>query len=93
MSPDENDLKPLIMDGVSKDFGPTRAIRNIALSLDAGIIAGLLGPDGAGKSTLLAVAAGSLRPTEGEVLVFGRPPQEVRSVLSYVPMTQGLYED
>ncbi len=89
----EDSVKPLVMEGVSKSFGAVQALRDISLTLEEGTIAGLLGPDGAGKSTLLAVASGSLRPTRGRVLVFGMPPQEAKSCLSYVPMTQGLYDD
>jgi len=87
------DMKPLLMEGVSKDFNGLQALRDVSLTVDEGVIAGLLGPDGAGKSTLLAVASGTLRPTSGEVLVFGKPPQEAKTLLSYVPMTQGLYDD
>lgn len=86
-------MKPLLMEGVSKDFNDLHALMDVSLSLDQGVIAGLLGPDGAGKSTLLSVAAGSLSPTKGSVLVFGRPPEEAKYMLSYVPMTQGLYDD
>lgn len=85
--------KPLLMEGVRKDFGGVAALRGVSLVLEEGTIAGLLGPDGAGKSTLLAVASGSLRPSEGRVLVFGRPPHEAKRLFSYVPMTQGLYDD
>ncbi len=86
-------MKPLLMEEVSKDFGPVKALRDVSLTIEEGALAGLLGPDGAGKSTLLAVASGSLSPTAGEVLVFGKPPQEARPLISYVPMTQGLYDD
>jgi len=84
---------PLLMEGVSKYFGGIAALKDVSLSVSEGVIAGLLGPDGAGKSTLLAVASGSLKPNEGRVLVFGKPPQEAKTLLSYVPMTQGLYDD
>jgi ABC-2 type transport system ATP-binding protein len=93
MQPGDTDVKPLLMEGVSRDFNGVHALRDVSLSVDEGVIAGLLGPDGAGKSTLLAVASGTLRPTGGEVLVFGKPPQEAKTLLSYVPMTQGLYDD
>lgn len=43
------------------------------LVLGAGEHCALIGPSGAGKSTLLAVAAGILRPSEGEVAVQGEP--------------------
>lgn len=93
MSSYNPDPPALVLDGVCKDFGDTRVLNNISLSIDRGVIAGLLGPDGAGKSTLLAVAAGVLSPTRGNALIFGRPPAEAKRLFGYVPMTQGLYDD
>lgn len=46
---------------------------------------GLVGPNGGGKTTLLQVILGLLRPQEGTVRVFGRPPQEIRDRIGYVP--------
>jgi NitT/TauT family transport system ATP-binding protein len=50
-----------------------RALERISLTVPEGQFACIVGPSGCGKSTLLMVAAGLTTPSEGEVLVDGRP--------------------
>jgi ABC-type sugar transport system ATPase subunit len=61
----------LAVEGVTKQFGPVTALRNIDLAVSSGEILALIGDNGAGKSTLVNVMSGSLRPDEGRVLVNG----------------------
>ena len=60
--------------GLVKDFGRTRALDGLNLSVAAGEIHGFLGPNGAGKSTTLRVLLGLIRPTAGTARVFGLDP-------------------
>src|SRR5207302_4367137 len=53
--------------------GEVRALERISLTVPDGQFACIVGPSGCGKSTLLMVAAGLVTPTEGEVLVDGKP--------------------
>jgi phosphonate transport system ATP-binding protein len=57
--------------GVSKDFGTTRALQDVSLTIPRGQLVGLLGLSGSGKSTLLRVLNGLHRPTAGSVEVLG----------------------
>ncbi|MDX3075117.1 ABC transporter ATP-binding protein [Streptomyces sp. MI02-7b] len=66
-------------------------LRDCAFRLPAGRICALVGPNGAGKSTLLAVAAGLLRPAEGEIRVFGKAPAAARARVAYVAQDKPLY--
>ncbi|GGX77899.1 ABC transporter ATP-binding protein [Streptomyces hiroshimensis] len=50
------------------------ALRDCDFALPAGRITALVGPNGAGKSTLFHLATGLLRPTAGELRVFGAEP-------------------
>jgi ABC-2 type transport system ATP-binding protein len=92
---------PLKFIQVTKNFpyGKTQiqALRGLDLSLSAGHITGLLGPDGAGKSTLMRLATGLLLPDAGEVLVFGadsrKDAAKIQSEIGYMPQRFGLYED
>jgi iron(III) transport system ATP-binding protein len=60
-------------DGVSKAFGPTRAVDRADLVVGHGELVALLGPSGSGKTTLLRVLAGFERPDAGRVSIAGRP--------------------
>ncbi len=51
-----------------------RALRGVTLSAGAGERLAVIGPSGAGKTTLLRLAAASLRPTDGQVVVLGSDP-------------------
>jgi len=66
--------------GLVKSFrgpdGPIRAVRGVDVTIAAGETVALLGPNGAGKSTTIDMLLGLLRPDEGSVSVFGRPPAE-----------------
>ncbi len=66
--------------GLVKTFrgadGPIRAVRGVEITIAAGETVALLGPNGAGKSTTIDMLLGLLRPDEGSVSVFGRPPSE-----------------
>jgi len=76
---------PLDTADLGKRYGRTWALRKCSIRLPAGRIAALVGPNGAGKTTLLHLAVGLLRPTEGDVHLFGwSPRQEPDLILAHV---------
>ena len=75
-----------------KDFGETRAVDGVTLSVPAGSIYGLLGPNGAGKTTTLRILLGIIDPSSGTRLVLGRDrPLEAAPEIGYLPEERGLY--
>jgi ABC-2 type transport system ATP-binding protein len=75
-----------------KDFGDTRAVDGVSLSVPAGSIYGLLGPNGAGKTTILRMLLGIIDPSSGTRLVLGRErPLEAAAEIGYLPEERGLY--
>lgn len=66
--------------GLSKNYGSYKALKNIDLSLDSGRILGLIGPNGAGKTTLLKSILG-LTPFDGKLEIFGLDPHKQRDAL------------
>ncbi len=59
--------------GLVKMFGGLRAVDSISLEFPAGQLHCLIGPNGAGKSTFFNLLVGRYRPTEGKILLEGRP--------------------
>ncbi|MBN2013816.1 MAG: ABC transporter ATP-binding protein [Candidatus Altiarchaeota archaeon] len=67
----------LVVRGVSKTFGSNggcvRALEGVDLEVRDGEFVALLGPSGCGKTTLLRLVAGLDVPTEGEIVLDGKP--------------------
>src|ERR1700752_4936567 len=64
--------------GLTKQFGPVTAVRDVSFTAPAGQVTGLLGPNGSGKTTTLRVALGLVRPSAGAALIGGVPYQSLR---------------
>ena len=83
--------------GLTKRFGPVVAVDGVHLSVSAGEIFGLVGPDGAGKTTTMRLLTGVMRADGGTALVLGtdvtRDPESVRARIGYVPQSSSLYAD
>jgi NitT/TauT family transport system ATP-binding protein len=70
------------LEGLGKRFGEgataVQALTGIDLTVGAGEFVSLIGPSGCGKSTLLRIVANLIEPTEGSVLVNGKPARRAR---------------
>lgn len=65
--------KPLILlEHVYYQYEQTEALKDISLTIEEGDFLAIIGPNGSGKSTLLKIILGLLKPTKGEVLLFGK---------------------
>src|SRR5213080_4443490 len=75
--------------GLVKNFGRTRALDGLDLTVTAGEVHGFLGPNGAGKSTTLRILLGLLRADSGEARLLGGDPWRDATTLhrrlAYVP--------
>jgi ABC-2 type transport system ATP-binding protein len=58
---------------LTKQYGPTTAVRDLTFTVRPGHVTGFLGPNGAGKSTTLRMILGLSAPSSGTVTVGGRP--------------------
>ncbi len=63
-----------------KNFGPTRALRDVDVSFYRGEIRGLIGENGSGKSTITSIVAGMQKATSGEMFYKGEPWNPVSMV-------------
>ncbi len=65
--------KTLEFRGIGKSYPGVRALDNVNFKVESGKVLALLGENGAGKSTLLKILSGDQKPTDGEILVDGKP--------------------
>ena len=66
-------------------YGSQPALLDVSVSLEKGLLIGVIGPNGSGKSTLIKAILGFVRPDFGEVLIDGRPASKLRGNVAYVP--------
>jgi ABC-2 type transport system ATP-binding protein len=64
----------VVLDRVTKRFGPIAAVNDVSLEILKGEMFGLIGPDGAGKTTTIRLACGLLRADGGRITVLGADP-------------------
>ncbi len=85
------------VEGLTKDYGPRRAIYDLTFQANQGEILGFLGPNGAGKTTTMRILTGFMPPTLGTARVAGfdvvDQSLEVRKRVGYLPETVPLYPD
>lgn len=83
----------LTASGLGRRYRRGWALRDCGFALPVGRIAALVGPNGAGKSTLMRIAAGLLRPTEGEIRVLGDAPGDggIHPGLAFLAQDKPLY--
>lgn len=67
----------LTLDRITHSYGSFKAIKDVTLEIAGGEMVALLGPSGCGKTTLLRAIAGFIRPTQGRVVVDGRPVEHL----------------
>jgi len=79
----------LALRGVVKQFGDTRAVDGIDLTIPTGAFYGIVGPNGAGKTTTLSMIAGLLTPDRGSIRVGGHDARtesaRVKRMLGVLP--------
>jgi len=85
--------------GLTRCFGPVRAVDGLDLRVEAGQFFGFLGPNGAGKSTTIKMLTGLLAPSGGTMRVLGADlaatdaAREVKRRIGVVPEDLGLFDN
>ncbi|HEY8238504.1 MAG TPA: ATP-binding cassette domain-containing protein [Candidatus Limnocylindrales bacterium] len=82
----------LLLDKLTKRFGPVLALDEISFEVKPGEVFGFLGGNGAGKTTAMRIILDIIRPDSGTVTWKGVPTQEApRATWGYLPEERGLY--
>ena len=74
----------LSIQSLNRSYGPVRAVQDVSLTVQAGDIYGLLGPNGSGKTTTLSCALGLLAPDSGRIEVLGVPAAQIHRTMGRV---------
>ena len=86
----------LNIQGLTKSYGKSRGVIDLNLTVERGEVFGYLGPNGAGKTTTIRVLLNFIRPTHGQVTIFGmnirQKSRQVRKNIGYLPGEVRLYE-
>jgi len=81
----------IIIQGVDKWFGQTRAVKALDLTVPAGSLCGFLGPNGAGKSTTIRMIMSIIYPDAGSIRVLGGSALNSKDRIGYLPEERGVY--
>jgi len=82
----------LVVDHLTKRFGPVLALDDLAFEVAPGQVFGFLGANGAGKTTTMRIALGVLEPDAGRITWRGAESRSLpRSTWGYLPEERGLY--
>ena len=82
--------------GLEKSYGRRKVVNGVSMRVGPAEIVGLLGPNGAGKSTMLKLITGQLKPTAGQVTIFGMKPfanPNVYRRMGYCPEIENNYDE
>jgi ABC-2 type transport system ATP-binding protein len=82
----------LVLDHLTKRFGPVTALDGISFTVQPGEVFGFLGGNGAGKTTTMRIILDIIRADEGSVTWAGLPTRDApRNTWGYLPEERGLY--
>ncbi len=77
--------KAIELKNVNIKFNLNPVLKDINLTIEENDFMAIIGPNGGGKSTLLKIILGILKPDSGEVLIFGKKPEDARQLMGYLP--------
>ena len=93
----KKDKKLISINGLTKFYGPKKAIEDVSFDVHHAEILGLLGPNGAGKSTTMQIICGVIAANNGSVNIAGHDiidaPKKAKQNIGFLPEQLPLYGD
>lgn len=83
----------IILKNVSFAYKQRNILEDVDLLIHKGEFASIVGPNGGGKTTLLKLILGLIKPDKGEIRIFGKPPEQIRQQIGYMPQYAHLDTD
>jgi len=90
MRPEHPPEFPLAVHDLTVAYQRKPVLWDVELNIPKGTLAGIVGPNGAGKSTLLKACLDLIPKTSGEALVYGKPYEQQRELIAYVPQRESV---
>ncbi len=86
MAPNESSATVTIeVENLTVSYGPKPALLDVSLSINRGLLVGVIGPNGSGKSTLIKAILGFVKRDVGSVKILGIPTEKAKGLVAYVP--------
>ncbi len=83
-------IPPVEVHDLTVKYGEKPVLWNVDFEIPSGKLIAVVGPNGAGKSTLIKAIMGILEPVSGYVNIFGKPLDEMRNQIAYVPQRESV---
>lgn len=86
-------MQPVLsLNGITKSYGPIKALKGVSFEVPAGAVFGILGPNGSGKTTMLSIILDILKSDSGSFAWFGQPGSpETRKQIGSLLETPNFY--
>jgi len=75
----------ITLENLSFSYHKRVVLEEVDLLVKKGEFASIVGPNGGGKTTLLKLMLGLIKPDSGKIRIFGRPPEQAREKIGYMP--------
>lgn len=85
MKSSPNNTPAVEVQHVTVSYGPKPALLDVSLTVEQGLLVGVIGPNGSGKSTLIKSILGFIKPDVGTVQILGVPSESAKGLVAYVP--------
>jgi manganese/zinc/iron transport system ATP- binding protein len=85
-----NGIPAVSFRGVTVSYAQKPVLRDVSVEIPAGVLSAIMGPNGAGKTTMMRALLKMIPLDAGEIAAFGKPIDEMRRRIAYVPQTESV---